>query len=207
VRSIHRKTFTERERVCILVSGHYTLQKRESAFKLIKRQKKLGARLFTELFFHLSLVLGFPTMLDGLEKLAKMGLLRMNHQGPMSPRQTLRSNGMRVLTKVYGNQTQKLLQSLKILHPHLPAMIVEDVYGKVVARRGMTLRERELVNITVLCVQGLERQLFSHVRGALRIGVSSSLLQKLFHLMERELRISTRGARQILWHLEEPDVN
>ena len=191
---------TDRERTCVLVSAFYATQNRIDAVRLLSKSKKLDKRLLVELFFHLSLLLGFPTMLDGLEKLAVRKLLPRNARRKRQT-QGLQKKGMDVLKHVYGDQASKLLTSLRRIHPDLPDMIVQDVYGKVIARSGMTLRERELVNITVLTIQGLERQLYSHVRGALRVGVPAGVLRSLLLLLGRRFSVPVHSARQFLAEL------
>jgi 4-carboxymuconolactone decarboxylase len=52
-------------------------------------------------------------------------------------------------------------------------MLVEG-YGKVLGRPGLSLRRRELCIVAMLARQGrrVERQLYSHLRGALNAGAS-----------------------------------
>lgn len=107
-------------------------------------------------------------MLDGLEQMVFDKLLppRSGAQRVFSGKSS--SRGKKILQYVYGSQVSKLLAGLRRLENSIPNMITTNVYGAVFARPGMSLRERELVNVAVLTVQGLERQLYSHLRGALR---------------------------------------
>jgi alkylhydroperoxidase/carboxymuconolactone decarboxylase family protein YurZ len=82
------------------------------------------------------------------------------------------------------------------LHPDLPARIVEDAYGRIVSRNGLTLREREIVNVVALALGCYERQLYSHIRGAIRIGVKrktlASVLLRVGHLTGKNLDFARR---------------
>ena len=58
-----------------IVSALYATRDRAKAFVHIEgslRQGRLPIHFFSELFIHLSLFLGYPTMLDGLERLASL---------------------------------------------------------------------------------------------------------------------------------------
>lgn len=172
-----------RKRYCVIVPALFALSRRRMAMRHLQRglsSGKVPRKFFEELFLHLSLVLGFPMMLEGLRLLQEVSGPRKSQRASVFHR----SEGRRVLAQIYGAQTGKLLKNLSRLHPDVPGMILKDVYGKVFVRPGLSLEEREIINITVLAIQGLERQLFSHVRGILRAGGTKQTLE----LIERELR-------------------
>lgn len=171
-RSAHRLTL--REKQCIVIAALLTVGKRQKAFVAMKQaleKGKLSRNFFSELLLHLSLFLGFPIMLDGLEKLYALRPARKHLNLKQLSRNTLKKNGIRILTCIYGEQTQRLLENFNILHPELSERIVEDAYGRILSRKGLTLQERELINVAILSIQGYHRQLYSHLRGAMRVGV------------------------------------
>lgn len=168
----HRLTF--REKQCILIAALLTIGKRQEAFSAMKRaieNDKLPRKFFSELLLHLSLFLGFPVMLDGLEKLYVISPTKQRLNLKQPSKNMLRRKGIGIVTRIYGEQTQRLLKNFNVLHPELSERIVEDAYGRILSRKGLTLQERELINVTVLSIQGYHRQLFSHLRGAVRVGV------------------------------------
>ena len=57
-------------------------------------------------------------------------------------------------------------------HPELAEWILDDGYGRVLSRPGLSIRERELIVVAVLSALRLPKQLESHVRGALRVGAT-----------------------------------
>jgi 4-carboxymuconolactone decarboxylase len=99
---------------------------------------------------------------------------------------------MPTLRKVYGDQTPKLLEHLDDLLPGLGMRIAEDAYGTVMARPGLTLAERELVNVIVLFIEGYHRQLYSHLRGSLRSGVSPAVLKSVLRSAGKIAKLDVR---------------
>lgn len=196
-----RKTLSPRERLCILLPALYALGRREEALAVMRTaitKRQTPRTFFAELFIHLSLLIGFPNMLDGLEKLAHVqSRVRHAPSDRLSPSQ-LRKRGLRALHRVYGTQAEKLLRSLAAVHADLPRMIVEDVYGRVIARAGLTIAERELVNMTVLTIQGLHRQLYSHIRGALRVGIPPGVLRTVLRILKSKFRVRIDEAEKSL---------
>lgn len=72
--------------------------------------------------------------------------------------------------------------------------IVEDAYGKIFSRRGLTLGERELMNVAALFLLDFDPQLYSHLRGALRVGVKVGALQQCIFALARMSGSSPREA-------------
>ena len=48
--------------------------------------------------------------------------------------------------------------------------MVQEGYGKVLGRSGLSLVERELCIVALLAVLDVPKQLYSHLRGALNVG-------------------------------------
>jgi 4-carboxymuconolactone decarboxylase len=53
-----------------------------------------------------------------------------------------------------------------------------DGYGKVLSRPGLDLRRRELCIVAACAAMGQDRQLHSHLRGALNVGVEPAALSE-----------------------------
>ena len=80
--------------------------------------------------------------------------------------------GMELLQKIDGRGGEAVLKSLEDIAPDLGRYIVEFAFGDIYARRGLSLRERELLTIaSLLTAGGCEPQLAVHIRGALNVGV------------------------------------
>ncbi|HDH57611.1 MAG TPA: carboxymuconolactone decarboxylase family protein, partial [Bacteroidetes bacterium] len=76
----------------------------------------------------------------------------------------------------------RLLQNVSDLSPTLREWMLLEGYGRVLARPALSIDLRELGIIAILTVKGLPRQLHSHLRGALRVGVSPGQLEDAIHL-------------------------
>ena len=166
---------TKRQKYCVAVSALYAVGLRNHGNTVLEkaiRRDRIPPHLFSELFIHLSLFLGFPTMLEGLERLKTISGSKITAS---KSRISLGSsgNGMKIFREIYGDQAKKVLLNLKGLHSDMIRWVIRDAYGKIFTRGGMSLGERELVNVVVLAIQGFAPQLFSHLRGALRVGISS----------------------------------
>ena len=75
---------------------------------------------------------------------------------------------------VYGDSYEKLRRNIRNLHPALDDWMIVDGYGKVLSRPGVDLKTRELCVVAACAVSGQQRQLHSHLHGALNSGASAA---------------------------------
>jgi 4-carboxymuconolactone decarboxylase len=73
---------------------------------------------------------------------------------------------------VYGRFYDGLRRNIRLLHPALDSWMIVEGYGKVLSRPGMELRLRELCIVAVCAAARQDRQLHSHLFGALNAGAS-----------------------------------
>jgi 4-carboxymuconolactone decarboxylase len=198
---VRRTPLTARLRVCSAIAALYAVGKREEASRIVReglQRLKLPGPMFSELFLHLSLFLGFPAMIDGFETLLAMKPSPKFSTRARSRRASVRRGGLAILKQIYGSQTRRLLRRLDELHPELPERIIDDAYGRIVARQGLSLREREVVNVVVLALGGYHRQLYSHIRGAIRVGVQAATLASVLVRAERRTGRNLGSARALV---------
>jgi 4-carboxymuconolactone decarboxylase len=91
-----------------------------------------------------------------------------------------RELGERTCAIVYGSSYEKLRENIRGLHPALDEWIIVDGYGKVLSRPGVDLRTRELCVVAACAVSGQQRQLHSHLHGAVNAGASVGELALVF---------------------------
>ena len=100
-----------------------------------------------------------------------------------------KARGEETCATVYGDHYEKLRRNIRGLHPALDEWMIVDGYGKVLSRPGVDLRTRELCVVAACAVSGQQRQLHSHLRGALNAGSSvgeiSGVLDALADLISR----------------------
>ncbi len=79
-------------------------------------------------------------------------------------------DGQRTCRVVYGVTYERLRHNIRTLHPALDAWMIVEGYGKVLSRPQLDLRRRELCIVAACAAAGQDRQLHSHLRGALNAG-------------------------------------
>ena len=83
-----------------------------------------------------------------------------------------RADGERTCAKVYDGMYDRLRENIAALHPALDAWMVVDGYGKVLSRPGLDLVRRELCIVAACAAARQDRQLQSHLHGALNVGAT-----------------------------------
>jgi 4-carboxymuconolactone decarboxylase len=83
------------------------------------------------------------------------------------------SRGEETCRTVYGESYDMLRRNIRGLHPALDAWMITDGYGKVLSRPGLDLTTRELCIVAACAASGQQRQLHSHLHGALNSGASA----------------------------------
>ena len=82
------------------------------------------------------------------------------------------ADGERTCAIVYGPFYEPLRRNIRALHPALDAWMIIEGYGKVLSRPQLDLRRRELCVVAACAAAGQDRQLHSHLHGALNAGAS-----------------------------------
>jgi 4-carboxymuconolactone decarboxylase len=105
---------------------------------------------------------------------------------------------------VYGRKYDALRQAVTRLHPALDAWMLQDGYGKVLARPGLSLAQRELCIVAACAASEQLPQLRSHLRGALNCGATlEDLAQTLTALTDIVPREALGVAREELNRIRE----
>lgn len=107
--------------------------------------------------------------------------------------------GEAVCRVVYGGSYERLRANVRALHPALDAWMVTDGYGRTLGRPGLDLARRELCTVAQVAVQGAERQLYSHLRGALHAGAAPDALEATVRLLAPELGPKARATLTAVW--------
>jgi 4-carboxymuconolactone decarboxylase len=88
-----------------------------------------------------------------------------------------RERGELTCAAVYGAMYDKLRLNVRDLHPALDSWMVVEGYGKVLSRPGLDLPRRELCIVAACAATHQDRQLHSHLHGALNVGVPLAVLE------------------------------
>ena len=92
---------------------------------------------------------------------------------------------------IYGNKFDKLISNIKTFSPEMAEWLIVEGYGKVLGRKGLTLKEREVCIVSILSALKYKDQLYSHINGAFRVKVDFYLLQSVIANLQY---ISTKSA-------------
>lgn len=83
-----------------------------------------------------------------------------------------RAEGEETCATVYGPFYERLRHNIRQLHPALDAWMIVEGYGKVLSRPALDLKRRELCVVSACAMARQDRQLHSHLYGAIHAGAS-----------------------------------
>lgn len=109
-----------------------------------------------------------------------------------------RVRGEATCAAVYDGMYEKLRLNVRDLHPLLDEWMIVDGYGKVLGRPGLDLPRRELCIVAACAATGQDRQLHSHLRGSLNVGVKPADLREALHLLAPVLGESRAKSARLL---------
>ncbi|MFM8569302.1 MAG: RdgB/HAM1 family non-canonical purine NTP pyrophosphatase [Candidatus Kapaibacterium sp.] len=115
---------------------------------------------------------GFPAALESLNVLHETEAGRDRSYAAVHDYDAddFRRRGTDTCKTIYTEVFEKMMARLSESSPDLASWMIVEGYGKVLSRAEMDVCTRELVNVAVLSVTGYERQLYSHLRGAMNMG-------------------------------------
>ena len=100
---------------------------------------------------------------------------------------------------VYGRFYEPLRRNIRALHPALDAWMITDGYGKVLSRPALDLVRRELCIVDACALGRQDRQLHSHLHGALHAGASPQVVSGALDVIADLLgQTDARRYRQLL---------
>ena len=135
-------------------------------------------RWVDELLLQSYLFCGFPRALNAAREWRRIVPVSLPGEDASDPASAARwlARGEATCAAVYAEMYDKLRRNVFELHPALDAVMVMDGYGKVLGRPGLDLARRELCIVAACAATGQDRQLHSHLHGALNVGVSRTVL-------------------------------
>lgn len=81
---------------------------------------------------------------------------------------------------IYGTKYEKLISNIKSFSPEMAEWLIIEGYGKVLGRKGLSLKEREVCIVSILASLKFKDQLYSHINGSFKVKVKSAFLIKIF---------------------------
>lgn len=97
------------------------------------------------------------------------------------------TRGHATCATVYGRFYEPLRKNIKELHPALDAWMIVEGYGKVLSRPALSLHLRELCVVAACAAARQDRQLHSHLHGALHAGATIHELRDVLSALADDL--------------------
>ena len=116
---------------------------------------------------------GWPTALNALLAANAVVRLATTMSDPLdtADRADRRELGL-TTARTVNDRFNRVAENLAAIDPALVDLLAEGAYGYVYNRAGLDLVQRELLAVAILAVQGHDRQLLYHLRGAANVGAS-----------------------------------
>ena len=151
-----------------------------------------------ELLLQTYLFAGFPRALNATREWRRV--LPMAGAGSSNGGvEQWRSNGETTCAAVYGTMYERLRENIRALHPQLDEWMIVEGYGKVLSRPELDLQRRELCIVAACAAQEQDRQLHSHLRGALNVGVAPSVVTAAIDALTDLLGAERAQSVRLLW--------
>lgn len=144
------------------------------------REQRLAApagepdRAWREALLQAHVFAGFPRVVEALDVLEDAGGLGAAQADEQLGEPEQPERGRALFERIYAEHAGRVREFLQRGHPDFARWIEGHAYGRVLSRPGMGAAERELLAVCALAALGQERQLVSHVRGALRCGAAAA---------------------------------
>ena len=134
------------------------------------------AEWIEELILQSYLFCGFPRTLNAMREWRRLtGLAATTDVEGTGPAEW-RERGEATCRLVYGEMYERLRVNIRALHPELDEWMIIEGYGKVLSRPGLDLPRRELCIVAACAASQQDRQLHSHLHGAINVGVAPEAL-------------------------------
>jgi 4-carboxymuconolactone decarboxylase len=110
-----------------------------------------------------------------------------------------RSDGEATCAAVYGTMYERLRANIRGLHPLLDDWMITEGYGKVLSRPALDLPRRELCIVAACAAAQQDRQLHSHLHGALNVGVDHAVIDQTIEGIADLLGAERAQTVRMLW--------
>jgi 4-carboxymuconolactone decarboxylase len=154
-----------------------------------------------EVILQTYLFAGFPRALNAAREWRRISGLRAPSSDESSQFDTnvWTARGEATCATVYGEFYDPLRVNIRGLHPALDAWMIVDGYGKVLGRPMLDLARRELCVVATCAVARQDRQLHSHLHGAINAGASAAAVSESLALVADLLSSEDLRRYQGLW--------
>lgn len=140
------------------------------------KKSRINSQQIYETILQVYLFCGFPAAILGIQAFSKHFKISISKESYNLKKFVTR--GKINCKEVYRANYEKLVHNFDKMSPDLADWMIIEGYGKVLGRKGLSLKERELINVAILCTNYYEHQLFSHLKGSINTGSSKELIER-----------------------------
>ncbi len=141
-------------------------------------------RAWREAVLQTHLFTGYPRVVEACRRLAEVGGLGAAEPEETGPAPEDFAAGRALFERIYAENAPAVREELETYHPALARWIEGHAYGRVLTRPGLSPARRELLSVACLAALGQERQLASHVRGAVLCGAEPREIREALEAVE-----------------------
>jgi alkylhydroperoxidase/carboxymuconolactone decarboxylase family protein YurZ len=188
LRRIVNETPSSAESFFLPLLAQANIRQDDESFEILLKEirlRNMSRQVVVEALLQCCLFDGYPAALEGLERLSRLWPADADKLvEDYSPTQVSewRRRGEELCQRIYGDSAPSLIRNVTALSPDLGNWFLVEGYGRVLSRQGLKVEVRELITVAILLWKGYPRQLLSHVRGALRVGMDGESITALLRL-------------------------
>jgi 4-carboxymuconolactone decarboxylase len=170
--------------------------------ELGRAQQDARAEWIEEVILQSYLFAGFPRTLNAAREWRRVS----GREAPVSDEgerldrvEEWRRQGEATCAVVYGPFYDRLRLNIRALHPALDAWMIVEGYGKVLSRPALDLARRELCIVAACAASRQDRQLHSHLHGALHAGASEASITDTLGAISALVSADDAARYKMLW--------
>ena len=152
-----------------------------------------------ELILQSYLFCGFPRSLNAMREWRRLTGERAGPRVDAADVEQWRRRGEETCRLVYGEMYERLRVNIRDLHPELDEWMIVEGYGKVLSRPGLDLARRELCIVAACAASRQDRQLHSHLHGALNVGVAARVVTEALDALAEDIPAPGIATARLLW--------
>ncbi|MEP6765170.1 MAG: carboxymuconolactone decarboxylase family protein [Gemmatimonadaceae bacterium] len=154
-----------------------------------------------EVILQTYLFAGFPRSLNGMREWRRISgrTAPLSDVSEVIDGEAWKRDGEKTCSTVYGRFYEQLRRNIRDLHPALDSWMITGGYGKVLSRPQLDLWRRELCIVAACAISRQDRQLHSHLHGALHSGATAAQVDETFESIRDLLSPNDMARNTALW--------
>ena len=166
---------------------------------LVNASTTVPTEWIEELILQSYLFCGFPRSLNAMREWRRLTGERSGSRIEAGNTSQWRRRGEETCRLVYGEMYDRLRVNIRELHPELDEWMIVEGYGKVLSRPGLDLARRELCIVAACAASEQDRQLHSHLHGALNVGVAANVVTEALDALAEVVPAPAMATARLLW--------